>query len=88
MNVRDAIKIIINPHITEKTFELVETRKRLCFIVKRTSSKKTIKEAIKTLYDENVVNINTASTIYGKKAYIEFETVDKARELATKIGML
>ena len=77
MNVKDAIKIIINPHITEKTFELVEIRKRLCFIVKRTSSKKTIKEAIKTLYDENVVNINTANTIYGKKAYIEFETIDR-----------
>ena len=88
MRVEQASEIIINPYITEKTFELVETQARICFIVKRTSSKLAIKEAIKTLYDENAVNINTASTVYGKKAYIEFETIDKARELATKIGML
>ena len=74
MRVEQASEIIINPYITEKTFELVETQARICFIVKRTSSKPAIKEAIKTLY--------------GKKAYIEFETIDKARELATKIGML
>ena len=88
MRVEQASEIIINPYITEKTFELVETQARICFIVKRTSSNPAIKEAIKTLYDENAVNVNTASTVYGKKAYIEFETIDKARELATKIGML
>ena len=66
----------------------LETQAKICFIVKRTSSKPAIKEAIKTLYDENAVNVNTASTVYGKKAYVEFETIDKARELATKIGML
>jgi len=27
-------------------------------------------------------------TIYGKKAYVKFESTDKARDLATKIGML
>ena len=80
MRVEQASEIIINPYITEKTFELVETQARICFIVKRTSSKPAIKEAIKTLYDENAVNVNTASTVYGKKAYIEFETIDKARD--------
>ena len=88
MRVEQASEIIINPYITEKTFELVETQARICFIVKRTSSKPAIKEAIKTLYDENAVNVNTASAVYGKKAYVEFETIDKARVLATKIGML
>jgi len=88
MKVSQATKIIINPHITEKTFELVETQKRICFIVEKTASKTAIKEAIKTLYEENHININTARTIVGKKAFIEFETVDKARNLATKIGML
>ncbi|MEA3451512.1 MAG: 50S ribosomal protein L23, partial [Bacteroidota bacterium] len=25
---------------------------------------------------------------YGKKAFVQFETIEKARDLATKIGML
>ena len=37
---------------------------------------------------ENVKKVNTARTIYGKKAFVEFESVDVARDLATKIGML
>lgn len=88
MKVSQANRIIINPHITEKTFELVETQKRICFIVEKTASKTAIKEAIKTLYEENPININTARTIVGKKAFVEFESIETARNLATKIGML
>ena len=88
MKVSQATKIIINPHITEKTFELVETQKRICFIVEKTASKTAIKEAIKTLFEENPINVNTARTIVGKKAFIEFESIETARNLATKIGML
>ena len=54
----------------------------------RSASKPAIKDAINTLYEEKVITVNTARTIYGKKAFIEFETVDVARDLATKIGML
>jgi len=88
MRVELASKIILNPYITEKTFELVETEKKICFIVERTASKLAIKNAINTLYDEKAVSVNTARTIYGKKAFVEFESVDIARNLATKIGML
>ena len=88
MKVSQANKIILNPYITEKTFELVETQKRICFIVEKIASKTTIMEAIKTLYDVNPVHVNTARTVYGKKAFIEFESIDAARDLATKIGML
>ena len=88
MKVELATKIILNPYITEKTFELVETEKKICFIVEKTASKLAIKDAINTLYEEKAVSINTARTIYGKKAFVEFESVDTARNLATKIGML
>ena len=88
MKVELANKIILNPYITEKTFELVETQKKICFIVERTASKSAIKTAINTLYEQKAIAINTARTIYGKKAFVEFETVDIARDLATKIGML
>ena len=88
MKVELANKIILHPYITEKTFELVETQKKICFIVERTASKSAIKTAINTLYEQKAIAVNTSRTIYGKKAFVEFETVDVARDLATKIGML
>ena len=88
MNSEEAIKIIIRPYVTEKTFAQVENEQKICFIVKRDASKMMIKNAIKALYNENSMNINTARTVYGKKAFVQFESVEKARDLATKIGML
>ena len=88
MNVDQASKIVIKPYITEKTFAMIENENKICFIVERSASKPQITEAIKALYDENATNVNTARTIYGKKAFVQFETTEKARDLATKIGML
>ena len=88
MNVEQASKVILKPYITEKTFAMVENENKICFIVEKSASKPQIAEAIKTLYNENTTNVNTARTIYGKKAFVQFETTEKARDLATKIGML
>ena len=88
MNVNEAHKIIVNPYVTEKTFELVETEAKVCFIVENTATKPKIKEAVKTLYEEMPIKVNTARTVYGKKAFVKFESIDKARDLATKIGVL
>jgi large subunit ribosomal protein L23 len=88
MNVDQASRIILKPYITEKTFAMVENESKICFIVERSASKPQIADAVKTLYNENVTNVNTARTIYGKKAFVKFETTAKARDLATKIGML
>lgn len=88
MNAAAALKIILKPHITEKTFAMIENDKKLCFIVRSTSNKKEIMEAINALYNEKCLQINVNRTIYGKKAFVKFETVEKARDLATKIGML
>ena len=88
MNVEEANKIVIRPYITEKTFALVENEQKICFLVNRESSKPRIIEAIKTLYNEKAIQIETARTVYGKKAFVKFDSADKARDLATKIGML
>jgi len=88
MNIDEATKIILKPYITEKTFALVENEQKLCFIVENSTTKPKIVQAVKILYNENVLAVNTARTIYGKKAYVKFESTDKARDLATKIGML
>ena len=88
MNIEEASKIVLKPYITEKTFAMVENESKVCFIVEKTASKPEIAEAIDLLYKEKAVNVNTARTIYGKKAFVQFETTEKARDLATKIGML
>ena len=88
MNTTQATKIILRPYVTEKTFALIEKDNRICFIVDVNASKASIKEAVKTLYEEDAIDINTARTIAGKKAFVKLETVEKARDLATKIGML
>ena len=88
MNVDEATRIILRPYITEKTFALVENERKICFIVQSAATKPKIVEAVKTLYNETATGINTAKTVYGKKAFVQFESTDKARDLATKIGML
>ena len=88
MNVEEATEIILRPYITEKTFAMVENEQKICFLVERQASKQMIREAVQTLYNEKSINVDTARTIYGKKAFVKFETTDKARDLATKIGML
>lgn len=88
MNVEQAMKIVIKPYVTEKTFAMVENESKVCFIVDKSASKPEIVEAVETLYNEKPTNVNTARTVYGKKAFIKFETTEKARDLATKIGML
>lgn len=88
MNLDEATQIILKPYITEKTFAMVENEKKICFIVDKNAPKPKIIQAVKTLYDENVLGVNTARTVYGKKAFVQFETTEKARDLATKIGML
>ena len=52
MNIDQAMKIIVKPYITEKTFAMVENESKICFIVDRSASKPDIKEAVKALYKE------------------------------------
>ena len=80
MNVEEATAIIIRPYITEKTFAMVENEQKICFLVKKEASKPMIHEAVKILYNENSVNVDTTRTIYGKKAFVKFESTDKARD--------
>ena len=49
MKVEIANKVILHPYITEKTFELVETERKICFIVEKSATKSTIRNAINTL---------------------------------------
>ena len=39
MNVEQAMKIIVKPYITEKTFAMVENENKICFIVELSAKK-------------------------------------------------
>ncbi|MEM2919579.1 MAG: 50S ribosomal protein L23 [Candidatus Nitrosocaldus sp.] len=87
MNVEQARSIIVRPYITEKIYTKMDKEDILAFIVHDKADKPRIKEAIKTLYNVEAVDVNTARTIYGKKAFVKFQT-GVARDLATKLGLV
>jgi large subunit ribosomal protein L23 len=80
--------VILRPYITEKTFNLIEKENKLTFIVSDSASKKDVNEAIETMYEGNVKEVNIFRTIQGKKAIVKFTKDDEARQLATKLGLV
>ena len=88
LSLEDARSVLIQPYITEKTFNLIEKENKLVFIVKERSTKRLIREAMSVLYDADVADINTLRTIRGKKATVKFSDPDGARDLATTLGLV
>ena len=84
----EARTIIIKPYMTEKTFNLIEGESKIVFIVDLRASKKRVKEALKTLYEIESEEVNTIRSIRGKKAIVKFASSEKARELATSLGLV
>lgn len=83
-----AEKVIIEPYITEKTFNLIEKENKLTFVVAEKSTKKQIAEALSVLYESKAAEVNTLRTIQGKKAVVKFIAAEGARDLATKLGLV
>ncbi|MGB6627509.1 MAG: 50S ribosomal protein L23 [Nitrososphaeraceae archaeon] len=83
-----AEKIIIEPYITEKTFNLIEMDNKLTFIVTEKATKKQIAEALLVLYESEATEVNTLRTIRGKKAVVKFMAAEGARDLATRLGLV
>ena len=88
MNPEDALKIVLRPYVTEKTFDTIERQNKLCFLVNAKASKPKIKNAIETLYQVKVSSVNTAITIVGKKAFVRLAPESSATDLASKLGLV
>lgn len=88
LSLEDARSVLIQPYITEKTFNMIEKENKLIFIVREKSTKQLIREAMSVLYDVEVIDINTARTIRGKKAAVRFRDPNGARDLATTLGLV
>lgn len=84
----DSYKIIIKPHVTEKTMNLIDFNNEIAFVVARTANKSQIKAAFEDLYEEKVARVNTHITPKGiKVAYIKLVEEEMAEELAVKLGV-
>ena len=84
----DLYSIIIKPHVTEKTMNLIDENNEITFVVRRTANKKQIKRAFEELYEEEVEKVNTHITPKGEKvAYIKLVEEEMAEELAVRIGV-
>lgn len=84
----DPYSIIVKPHVTEKTMNLIDQNNELTFIVIRESDKSSIKAAFEQLFDEKVKNINTHINSKGYKlAYITLLEENKAEDVAVKMGV-
>ena len=88
INADIASKIIIQPYVTEKTFNIIEKENKLSFIVHNKANKKQIIESMKVIYESDVIEVNTFNTIRGKKAIMKFKNTDGARQLATNLGLV
>ena len=84
----DSYSIIIKPHVTEKTMNLIDLNNEITFVVRRTANKGQIKRAFEDLYEEKVERVNTHITPKGEKvAYIKLVEEEMAEELAVRIGV-
>ncbi|MGA7368834.1 MAG: 50S ribosomal protein L23 [Nitrososphaeraceae archaeon] len=88
LSVEDARSVLIQPYITEKTFNMIEKENKLVFIVRERTTKQLIREAMSVLYGAEVADINTSRTIRGKKAALKFSDPNGARDLATTLGLV
>nr|WP_048060696.1 50S ribosomal protein L23 [Methanothermus fervidus] len=85
----DPHKILIRPHVTEKTMDLIDNNNELVFVVNRKSNKPKIKAAFEELFSVKVERVNTHINPKGEKiAYIKLAKEHKAEDIAMKLGIL
>jgi len=84
----DSYSVIVRPHVTEKTMNLIDQNNELTFVVLRESNKADIKNAFEELFDEKVRRVNTHINSKGLKlAYISLIKEDAAEDVAVKMGV-
>ncbi len=88
MQVKDALRIVVRPYVTEKTFDLIEKQNKIVFIVSEGANRSQVKQAVETLYEVSVDSVNTVKTVSGKKAYVRLSKEGSAAELASKLELV
>ncbi|HLC59411.1 MAG TPA: 50S ribosomal protein L23 [archaeon] len=85
----DPYKILQYPYMTEKSVNLVEKENKVVFIVDREANKTQIREAVETMFEVKVDQVNTMIDMEGrKKAFIKLKPEFRALDVATKLGLV
>jgi large subunit ribosomal protein L23 len=85
----EPFKILLHPHMSEKSVSLIERENKIVFIVNRKATKSQVKEAVEKMFDVKVETINTLIGFKGeKKAFIKLKPEFRAMDVATKLGMV
>ena len=95
MVMMDPYAILFHPYVTEKTLNAMSgTAKqglkdgnRIEFIVKRTATKRQIREAFETAFDAKVARVNTYIDEDGKHAIVKLKEGYSAEEIGMRIGV-
>ena len=86
---KDAWNVLVYPHLTEKSMNMVELENKLVFIVNKKADKKEIKEAVEKEFDVKVEWVRTEITTRGqKKAFVKIHPDFSAADIASKLGMI
>jgi large subunit ribosomal protein L23 len=85
----DAFDVLVYPHLTEKSMNMVEMENKLVFIVKDKANKQTIKEAVEKEFGVKVDWVRVEITRKGyKKAYVKINQEFSASDIASKLGIV
>ena len=85
----DKYNIVKFPLCTESAMKQIEDNNTLTFIVDLRANKRNIAMAIKSLYEIDLVKINTLIRPDGtKKAYVRLTSDHEALEVANRIGII
>ena len=85
----DKHSIIKHPLCTESSMKQIEEHNTLTFIVDLKSTKRSITEAVKSLYQVEILKVNTLIRPDGtKKAYVRLSPNNYALDVASKIGII
>ena len=85
----DSADVIFYPLMTESASLMVETDKKLLFVVNVKASKGDVKRAVEQLYEVKVARVTMLTTPQGeKKAFVKLKPEYKASDVAIKLGIL
>ncbi|MBI4019760.1 MAG: 50S ribosomal protein L23 [Candidatus Aenigmarchaeota archaeon] len=85
----DPWKVLLHPHMAEKSMTMVEAQNKLVFMVRRRAGKDEVAEAVEIAFNVKVTGVNTVVTSKGsKKAYIKLAPQYSAGEIASRLGMI
>ncbi|MDM7275664.1 MAG: 50S ribosomal protein L23 [Thermoprotei archaeon] len=81
--------VIIRVHSSEKASRLMDNENIITLIVDRRATRHEVKRAFEEMFKVKVVEVRTLITSRGeKKAYVKLSPEVKAREIATRIGIV